>query len=189
MSYEETLFEAEKLKEKGHHSEAISLCEEVLFEDPQNVIALEEVGDNYLSLGQIKKAKRALIAAAKLEPESVNANYLLGFIFSLEQKWSLSVRCLERAEKNAKNNPEILRSLGWSLFNLGQQKEGIILLERVKNMTPNDSFLLCDLGVCYMLREKYAKALNLFLVAKKFDPDNQKVQDCIRIAQIFKNKV
>jgi len=189
MKYRDTLLEAEKLKNDGQYREAVSICEKILVKDPKNLIALEEIGDNYLSMGKIENSKKALKRALEIEPKSVNANYLLGFIFSIEHKWDLSIKYLKKSEEIERNNPEILRCLGWSLFNYGRQKEGIILLERVKNITPKDAFVLCDLGVCYMLREKYAKALDLFINAEKLDPENRKVKDCIKIARIFRSKV
>ena len=185
----QSLIEAERLKEQGRHKEAISICEKVIAEDIDNFIAFEEIADNFISLNQVNKAKKALYHSLKINPDSANANYLLGFVFSYEQKWQKSIAYLQRAEKKEKHNPEVLRCLGWSLFNYGCQEEGIILLERVKSMSPRDSFVLCDLGICYMMREKYAKALDLFTNAARIDPENKKVKDCIKIARMFGNKV
>ena len=51
------LQEAEDLKFSGKYKAAIQIAEKILFEDPGNVPALEEIAHNYLSLNKIKQAE------------------------------------------------------------------------------------------------------------------------------------
>ena len=83
--------EADKQKNEGNHNEAIRICERILANDLNCVEAFEEIGDNYLSLRKYDKAEKALRQAIKLNRESANANYLLGFVYSCTGEWNLSL--------------------------------------------------------------------------------------------------
>jgi len=176
---------AEKLKMSGAYKKAINTCEEILLIDIERNIAYEEIADNFLNLEDTEKAKKALFASLKLDPNSVNANYLMGFAYSIENEWDESVIYLEKANSLRENNPEILRCLGWSLFNYKKETEGIMILQRAKNLSPKNSFILCDLGVCYMMKNDFGDAVEIFRIAQQMYPRDKKIKECIRIAKFF----
>ena len=173
------LEEAERLKINCHHTEAIAILEDLLAEDPGNVAALEEVADNELSLENYDRAMNAASQAAALEPESYTAHYILGFIRSLKEDWEKSLEDLQIANQLKPNNPEILRCLGWVLFNAGKRVQGVVTLERALNLDPINTLSLCDLGVCYLHIRKYEKAHDLFRKALVIEPGNERAQECI----------
>ena len=123
----------------------------------------------------------------KLNSQSANAHYLTGFMHSTQQNWKESITHLEKANELFPNHPEILRCLGWSIFNMGLKKKGICVLERALAIAPEDSFILCDLGVCYMNQRNFPRALSLFNKTLQIDPDNLKAKECARIAELFSN--
>jgi Tfp pilus assembly protein PilF len=182
------LREAEDLKYEGKHQQAIELAEKILFEDPTNVPALEEVADNYLSIDQYEKAEKAAKQALKIDAQSYTAYYILGFISSQQQNWEESVRYLSKANTIHPNNPEILRCLGWAIYNNTQKIKGLVTLERALNLDPENSLILCDLGVCYMQSKDFDKALSLFYKTLEVDPNNQRAKECVLAAQGFHNK-
>lgn len=137
-SYKSLILEADRKKMEGKHEEAIKICEKILNYDLECVEALEEIGDNFLSLREYAKARKALERALKLDPMSANSNYLLGFTHSALGNWKQSVDLLERADEIQSNHPEILRCLGWSVFHYGQRKRGLIILERAVTMAPQE---------------------------------------------------
>jgi len=87
--------EADKKKNEGKHSEAIKICERILISDLNCKEAYEEIGDNYLSLRQYDKAKKALLQALKIDKDSANASYLLGLVYSCTGNWEKSVHSRE----------------------------------------------------------------------------------------------
>ena len=114
----ERLERAEQLKLMGQHQAALDILEELLIEDPSNVSALEEVADNELSLEQFDRAKAAAQRALALDADSYTAEYIMGFLASHDENWKSAITFLQRANLMKPNNAEILRCLGWALFNL-----------------------------------------------------------------------
>jgi len=179
------LEQTNQLKFDGKYSEAISVCEEILSEDPSCVEAYEEIGDNYISLSDLPRAEKALQKAVEVDPKSANAAYLLGFLFSCKRSWIKSIDLLEKADELKSNHPEILRCLGWSYAMSGDRNKGIILLERAKALAPSDIFVLTDLGVCYLNEKNIKKALPIFRKIIEIDPENEKARECLIIVEEY----
>lgn len=180
--------EADKKKMQGQHLDAIKICEKVLSGDLDCVEAYEEIGDNYLSLRQYEKAKKALVRAITLEPRSANANYLLGFVHSALAVWKRSIEFLERADEIQPNHPEILRCLGWSIFHDGQRKRGIIVLERALNLGKDDPLILSDLGICHLNDKNFERSAYLFKKLLEIEPNNEKAKECLNAVRFFQKE-
>ena len=179
----ELLSEAEALKIAGEHNESIKMIQMVLCEEPQCLIAYEQIADNHLILNEEDKAYKAAEFALSLNSTSYIAHYVLGFIKLKSAKWDESYVHLKKADEALPNNPEILRCLGWNLFKKGKCTKGIILLERVLTMSPEDSIALCDLGICYFELKHFDKALDVFARAVEVDPENKRAQEMIKVAE------
>jgi Tfp pilus assembly protein PilF len=184
----EMLDTIESLKLEGRHQESIDLSHKLLVDDPDCVAALEELADNYVSMDQYEKADKAAHHALKLDDKSYTAHYILGFLASHHQDWGTAVTHLKKANELHPNNPEILRCLGWSLFNTDKRTQGIIILERALNLDPENSLTLCDLGICHLQTKNFNKAVDLLKKAMDIDPDNKRIQECYRAAQGFRDR-
>jgi len=180
--------EAEQLKMEGHHAEAIAKCEKALYADLTYTEAYEEIGDNYLSLREYDKAKKALKQALKINARSANANYLLGFLYSAIGEFKKSIKYLEISDGYETNHPEILRCLGWSLYHDGQKQRGIVILERALALSPEDSLILSDLGVCYLNSKKFERASKLFRTILGIEPNNEKAKECLNAVRFFRHE-
>lgn len=179
----ERLEKAEQLKLDGNHEEAIGLLEQLLFEDPENVSALEEIADNELSLGRFDRAEVAAEQAVTLDKDSYTAYYILGFLRSRAEKWEEAMDFLRKANKLKANNSEILRCLGWVLFHAGERAQGIVTLERALNLDSESSLTLCDLGVAYLQVQNFTKSKTLFLRALDLDPENPRAHECLQAVE------
>ena len=182
----ERLERAEQLKLVGQHEDALSILEALLMEDPENISALEEVADNELSLERFDRSKRAAQQVVKLDDQSYTGHYILGFLYSLSQDWEKAADHLRKANVLKSNNPEILRCLGWALFNQGQKAQGIVTLERSLNLDSENSLTLCDLGITYLHTRNIKKAEALFDRALEIDPDNPKTLECVKALKKLK---
>ncbi len=176
----ERLERAEQLKLTGRYHEALEILEQLLIEDPENIAALEEVADNELSLEKYDRAEIAAKQTVTLDAESYTGHYILGFLRSVAGEWKDAVEHLRKANASKSNNAEILRCLGWALFNSGERAQGIVTLERALNLDNENSLTLCDLGVTYLQTRNFPKAKALFERALNLDPENIKAIDCIR---------
>ena len=179
----ERLERAEQLKLMGKHTEAMDILETLLIEDPENVSALEEIADNELSLEQYERAKVAAERVIKLDAESYTGHYILGFLASIEQRWDDAVESLRTANTVKPNNAEILRCLGWALFNADQKAQGIVTLERALNLDTENPLTLCDLGVSYLKTRNFKKSKMLFSRALDLDPQNPKAKECMKAVE------
>ena len=181
------LDQIEQLKLNAEHKKSIKLCQQLLFEDPDCVAALEELADNFVSLDKYEEAKKACHRALKLDKNSYTAYYILGFIASQKQNWFTAVKQLRKANEIHGNNPEILRCLGWALFNNKKKTQGIVILERSLNLDAENSLTLCDLGICYMQVKKFDKSIQLLKKAQEIDPQNPRIQECYQAAIGFRD--
>ncbi|MDF2379341.1 MAG: tetratricopeptide repeat protein [Candidatus Gracilibacteria bacterium] len=185
QQYYHLLVQAEELKMRNEHREAIEICQSILVMDLSVVEAYEEIGDNYISLKAYSKAKKALEKALKVNKRSANANYLYGFVFSALHEWEKAIKYLELANDYQPNHPEVLRCLGWGHFCSGFRKKGLAILERALVLAPVDSYVLCDLGICHLNDRNFTRALDLFSRTLEVDPENIKARECMKIAEMF----
>lgn len=183
--YYHLLVTAEELKMQNKHREAIEICQQILVLDLTVVEAFEELGDNYISLKAFTKAKKALEQALAIDKRSANANYLYGFVWSALHEWENAVKYLELANEYQPNHPEVLRCLGWAYFCSGLRKKGLAILERALALAPQDSYVLCDLGICHLNDRSFERAMELFSKTLEVDPENIKARECLKIAQLF----
>ena len=70
----------------------------------------------------------------------------------------------------------------------GDRGKGIILLERAKALAPDDTFILTDLGVCYLNEKNIQKALPIFRRVLEIDPDNEKARECLIIVEEYADR-
>lgn len=185
----ERLEQAEQLKLAGEHAQALAILEELLVEDPENVAALEEVADNELSLERYERAETAAAQAVMLDTDSYTGYYILGFLRSHEERWNDALVHLRKANMLKPNNPEILRCLGWALFNAGERAQGIVTLERSLNLENDNPLTLCDLGVTYLQVRNFTKAKTLFLRALDLDADNERARECVQAVERLERAV
>lgn len=180
------LRQAEELKSQGRNAEAIEVLQTILMETPKCIEAYEEMGDNYLSSQKPEKAEKALRQALKLNPRSSNGHYLMGFLLSMKEDWTHSVEELTKADEISPNHPEILRCLGWAVYNANRRTQGICLLERSRNLSPFDPNILCDLGVCYMNSMQPTEAEMVFKKALQIDPKSEQARECLAVLEAMK---
>ena len=178
----------EELKLSGEHEKSILEAERLLFEDPNCVEALEEIADNYVSLDSYDKAEKACQRALKLNERSYTAKYILGFIHSQKQEWVKAIGYLKSSNSLHSNNPEILRCLGWALFNTNKRTQGVVILERALNLDPDNALTLCDLGICYMQMKNFDKSVQLLKRAMELDPNNKRIKECFLAATSFRDR-
>jgi tetratricopeptide (TPR) repeat protein len=103
--------------------------------------------------------------------------------------FEVSIEELETADTLEPNHPEILRCLGWSIFNSGRRKQGLILLERATAMAEQDVLILSDLGICYLNEREFDKAEEIFQKVLSIEPQNDKAKECLKACNYFRKKV
>lgn len=183
------LAQAEDLKLQGDFDGAIKMLQKIIMSEPGCFEAFEELGDNYLSLKSFSQSEKALREAIRISKKSANAHYLLGFLFSQQQKWQASVQELQEADLISPNHPEILRCLAWSYHNQNRKSvQGIALMERSQSLSPDDPNILCDLGVCYMNSLQKERAQKAFKRVIELAPNSEQAKECKNFLHILKHQ-
>ena len=171
------LGQSEEQKSQGNFAEANALLNKIIVHEPECFEAYEELGDNFISLRELAKARKALEQALKINQASANAHYLMGFLHSVERQWDPSIAELQKADEIFPNHPEILRCLGWSCYNNARKVQGIAILERSINLNPLDQNILCDLGVCYLNSGETTQAQETFEKIIQINPESDQAQE------------
>jgi len=60
-----------------------------------------------------------------------------------------------------------------------------LILERARNLFPEDVMILCDLAVCYIDLKENSKAVNVLLKAKEIDPNDERVARSMGMIEQF----
>lgn len=184
------LKDAQDLKEMGFEEEALLILEEISQEFPNCLESyLEQIDiilnrkDNYEEGLEIviEKALRAL----QIAPDNIDANYYLGYAYSLKRKWAKALVYLKKAQDMDDKDVDIMRALGVTLFHTGKQTEGIALLKRSIHNDPYYVEAMEDLAECYLFREKFAEAYVVIEKALEIAPHSETLLRLKLVADSF----
>jgi tetratricopeptide (TPR) repeat protein len=162
--------------EQGDYDKAIEIYRYVLIRYSDHPVAVEHanayLGDIFLKLRQLDAAKKYIMKAIALEPEKPSYRYILGFIYSIEQRWSEAILEFEKAVEKEPGNGEYLRGLGWAVFSTGDQARGLSCLEEASHLQPSNANIMTDLAVAYMSTFNPDKARECAERAVRIDSSN-----------------
>jgi tetratricopeptide (TPR) repeat protein len=175
-----TLQDFKKMKE------AMGIFEEILKSSPNNIEALlgmgvsytylfgEEEQGNDVALNKIKDSiYKYFNRAYVLEPQ--NAQVLLNFgIFYIEQgsNKELGNQYLAQALQLAPKDLDLLYSIGFLKFKMGQNSEALSLFERVLALDPKHTDSMVHIGLIYQEKGDIKKAIKYYQSAVDADPHN-----------------
>ncbi len=178
--------EAKTFIEQRDFDRAIETYKYILIRYDDTPIAVEcanaNLGDIYLTLGQLDSAEIYINKAISCDPRKPDYHYLLGFVYSKQEKWKSAAKEFQTAIKVEPDNPEYLRGLGWALFSSGDKEKGLQYLHEANGLSPSDVNVLLDLSNAYLMIFDFDKAKLYAERALLVDPQNQ-------LAQKTKDKV
>ncbi len=97
---------------EGHTDEAIMQFQKALQLDPDNFIALQNLGNAYRQAKRWDDAKATLQHALQLNPESAEANYAMGMVYAQTDDADRAFDFLQKAIAEKPSYPEALNNLG-----------------------------------------------------------------------------
>ncbi len=169
--------EAKTFIEQRDFDRAIETYKYILIRYDDTPIAVEcanaNLGDIYLTLGQLDSAEIYIKKAISCDPRKPDYHYLLGFVYSKQEKWKSAAKEFQTAIKVEPDNPEYLRGLGWALISSGEKEKGLQYLHEANGLSPSDVNVLLDLSNAYLMIFDFDKAKLYAQRALLVDPQNQ----------------
>ena len=182
---------AQEQAQAGNHKAAIEQLQKAIGEYSDFMHAYNELGVQYLQLGELDKADESLAKALKLAPDSATPLLTHGILLTVMRKFNLAVTELQTALKQKEQSANGHFYLGQALANLGRFAEAEIQLTRAIELGGDE---VKDahrfLGAIYLQRGDREKAVAEFEIYLKLAPkakDAEQVRQLIRQNQTSKN--
>jgi Flp pilus assembly protein TadD len=175
---------AQELAQAGNNKAAIEQLKQAIAEYPNFMLAFNELGAQYLRLGEFDKAEEALAKAMKLAPDSATPLLTHGILLTVQGKFNLAVTELQTALKQRDQSANGHLYLGQALANLGRFADAEAHLMRAVALGGDD---VKDahrfLGAIYLQRGEREKGVAEFETYLKLAP---KAKDAEQIRQIIR---
>ena len=175
---------AQELAQAGKNKEAVEQLKQAISEYPAFMLAFNELGVQYLRLGELDKADEALAKALKLAPDSATPLLTHGILLTVQGKFNLAVRELQTALKQKDQSANGHLYLGQALANLGRYADAQVQLIRAVELGGDE---VKDahrfLGAIYLQRGEHEKAVAEFETYLKLAPkakDAEQIRQAIR---------
>jgi Flp pilus assembly protein TadD len=122
-------------------------------------------GRELLNTGDFSEAIAELSTAASLDPNSGEANNLLGIAYESKGLRDRALKSFEAAVHVDKNNAQFLNNFGFLLFKNNDFDAASKYLKRAAKVSPNDARIWNNLGLAQCQRGKFDDAYESFVRA------------------------
>jgi tetratricopeptide (TPR) repeat protein/peroxiredoxin len=122
---------------EGRTEEAIGYFEQALRQNPDHVVALENLGSAYRQLKQWDDARKAFESALAVSPRDPEANYGLGMVYAQTDDTAHALEHLTRALQSRPVYPEALNNLGILYLRTQRRDEAVAKFEESIRVAPD----------------------------------------------------
>lgn len=176
---------ARELARAGASKAAIEELKGAISLHEKFALAYNEMGAQYLKLGQLEQALEALRTAVKLAPEAFGPRLSYGIALLNKKEFSQAEAELRRALKKNDSSPTAHMYLGMSLINLQKRDEAEKELQRAVTLGGDQMGLAhYYLGGIYWGRREYKRAADELETYLKLVPQ---AQDAERVRNTIKD--
>ena len=154
--------------DNGKFDKAIEALDHALKSEPGNSDVLEQKAFSLLLKNKIDESQSFCDLSLKLDPRNVGALVVKSMIFDSLKKYD---RSLESAQKAINVNPNY--EMGWyckgqALYQLGKLKDASYAYEKALEIDPKDADTWHELGLIFLERSEFSKAIKSFQNEIKF---------------------
>ncbi len=136
-----------------------------------------KLGTNYARLGKVKEATQELKTAAELNPEDLQAHYILALVYSSEQDFDKAAgeyeTILKHFSKLDPKNVEVYSYLGQLYYSQKKYDKAIEQFQYILTLEPKNAEVLFMLGSVYLDTNDRKKAVGYFKKTVEIDPEHQ----------------
>lgn len=144
-------------------------------QSPHSATLLNNIGNHYLALGDLKRAREAYLSVAALEPDNTNANLQLAEMSAAAKDGKSALRYLGHLPEEAQRQPTTQLLRAQALYLTGQRPAAEALLEQIESRAGNDPRTAFSVGMAYVHWERYEAAEKAFSAALQLAPTNFEV--------------
>jgi len=142
----------------------------------ENYAIYLRLGADYARLGKLSEAILGLTKALELDPDNVQARYLLALIYSSQKKYDEAAleyeKILTSFAQAEPENVEIYGYLAQLYYSQKQYDKAIKQFEAVLTLQPQNTDIMFLLGALYLETGAEDKAVDLFSRTIKLAPDH-----------------
>ncbi|HUO33752.1 MAG TPA: tetratricopeptide repeat protein [Candidatus Acidoferrum sp.] len=161
---------------KGNTSEAIQDFQKALTIDPNNIIALGNLGSVYRQEKRWDDARSALERALQLNPDNPEANYSLGMVYAQLNDTGRAYDYLQRALAARPAYPEALNNLGILYVRTQRPADAEKSFQGAIRIAPSFDQPYLNLAKLYVLEGDTAKAREVLLELLRQHPGHPQAE-------------
>jgi tetratricopeptide (TPR) repeat protein len=175
-----TQAEAQLLRDANAYQEAFDVLGQALAQMPDNPDLLYDHAMAAEKLNRLDILEANLKQLIKLRPDHAHAYNALGYTLAdRNQRVEEAYRLIETALKLAPDDPFIQDSMGWVLYRMGRNQEGLDYLQRAFKQRP-DAEIAAHLGEVLWVLDQRDGARKIWTEALKAHPDNELLQGTVK---------
>ena len=175
-----TQAEAQLLRDANSYQEAYDLLGQALAKMPNNPDLLYDHAMAAEKLNRLDVLESDLKQLIKLRPDHAHAYNALGYTLAdRNQRVAEAHGLIETALKLAPDDPFIQDSMGWVLFRMGRNQEGLDYLQRAFKQRP-DPEIAAHLGEVLWVLDQRDTAKKIWAESMKEHPDNEVLQGTVK---------
>jgi predicted Zn-dependent protease len=183
-----TIATAEAYLQTDQFAPAISMLQDALKKNPDDLDLQFELGSAFERSGDIKSAEKAFLTILEKHPDHAGTLNYLGYMWA-EKGMNLdrAADMLSRAVKQEPRNGAYIDSLGWVYYQQGKLELAEKYLTDAAHLLPRDATVHEHLGDVLAKRGEVHRALDLYREALSFEPDSKdEVKIRLKIAELEK---
>lgn len=164
---------------EGRAEEAIRCFQEALRLNPDNLIALNNLGNAHRQQKDWNAARTTFERARNVNPNDPDANYGLGMVFAQADDSAHAYEYLQRALKSRPVYPEALNNLGILYLRTQRRDEAVASFEKCIQVAPAFDQSYLNLARVYSVEGAPEKARAILLELLKQHPDHAQAKDML----------
>jgi tetratricopeptide (TPR) repeat protein len=154
------------------YADAEAVYNQALHLTPSSAPLLNNLGNHYLALGNLARAREQYLRAVAMEPSNPNANLRLAEMSLGAKNGGAALGYLGHLPENVKRQPATQLLRAKALYLAGQRPAAEALITQIETQEGNDPRAAFSVGMTFVEWGRYEQAEEAFGCALKLDPAN-----------------
>lgn len=153
-------------------NDAEHYCLQALKQDKSLIRAYKTIGAIYRDSGKYDKAIEYLNAGRLIDEFDITTVVALATVYDLVQKKDRAEELYKTAISHDSDNWMAYEGYGYFLTRNGRYDEAIEQYEKVMSMTPENPFVLNNIGINFLYKNEFGRAAEAFEAASHIEPSS-----------------